>query len=246
MFNRDRWQEILETIRKNKLRTILSGFTVALGIFIFIVLFGFGNGLKNSFKQFFLDDSTNTLWVYPGRTSKPYRGFKANRRIEFENSDLKDIKDNFNFFVVGITPRINTSTRVRYKGESDNYSSRAVAPEHQYIEKTIIMEGRFINENDIINKTKNIVIATGSGISSLPGIEIDEKDIISSTGALSLSKVPKKLVIIGGGYIGLEMGSVWSRLGSEVTVIEYLDFITVPFAVAKMGVPTEAAKSVPL
>ena len=158
MFNRDRWQEILETIRKNKLRTILSGFTVALGIFIFIVLFGFGNGLKNSFKQFFLDDSTNTLWVYPGRTSKPYRGFKANRRIEFENSDLKDIKDNFNFFVVGITPRINTSTRVRYKGESDNYSSRAVAPEHQYIEKTVIMEGRFINENDIINKTKNIVI----------------------------------------------------------------------------------------
>ena len=154
MFNRDRWQEILETIRKNKLRTILSGFTVALGIFIFIVLFGFGNGLKNSFKQFFLDDSTNTLWVYPGRTSKPYRGFKANRRIEFENSDLKDIKDNFNFFVVGITPRINTSTRVRYKGESDNYSSRAVAPVHQYIEKTVIMEGRFINENDIINKTK--------------------------------------------------------------------------------------------
>ena len=120
MFNRDRWQEILETIRKNKLRTILSGFTVALGIFIFIVLFGFGNGLKNSFKQFFLDDSTNTLWVYPGRTSKPYRGFKANRRIEFENSDLKDIKDNFNFFVVGITPRINSITRVRYKRESDN------------------------------------------------------------------------------------------------------------------------------
>ena len=74
--------------------------------------------------------------------------------------------------------------------------------------------------------SKNIVIATGSAVASLPGIEIDENNIISSTGALSLNKVPKKLAIIGGGYIGLEMGSVWSRLGSEVTVIEYLDYIT--------------------
>ena len=73
---------------------------------------------------------------------------------------------------------------------------------------------------------KNIVIATGSSVASIPGIEIDEKNIISSTGALSLKKVPKKLAVIGGGYIGLEMGSVWSRLGAEVTVIEYLDHIT--------------------
>ena len=73
---------------------------------------------------------------------------------------------------------------------------------------------------------KNIVIATGSSPTSLPGIEIDEKNIVSSTGALSFSEVPKELIVIGGGYIGLEMGSVWSRLGSKVTVIEYLDFIT--------------------
>ena len=70
------------------------------------------------------------------------------------------------------------------------------------------------------------MIATGSNHSTLPGIEIDEKNIVSSTGALSLNKVPKKLIVIGGGYIGLEMGSVWSRLGAEVTVIEYLDHIT--------------------
>ena len=82
------------------------------------------------------------------------------------------------------------------------------------------------NNNKTNYKSKNIVIATGSEVSSLPGIEIDEKNIISSTGALSLKKVPKKLAIIGGGYIGLEMGSVWSRLGSEVTVIEYLEYIT--------------------
>jgi len=75
-------------------------------------------------------------------------------------------------------------------------------------------------------QTKNIVISTGSIPASLPEIKIDEKIIISSTGALSFNKVPKELIIIGGGYIGLEMGSVWQRLGSNVTVIEFLDHIT--------------------
>ena len=96
-------------------------------------------------------------------------------------------------------------------------------------------KGVLFSKNDIVvyennkrtnYKAKNIVIATGSAVVSLPGIEIDEKNIISSTGALSLNEVPNKLAVIGGGYIGLEMGSVWSRLGSEVTVIEYLDHIT--------------------
>lgn len=74
-------------------------------------------------------------------------------------------------------------------------------------------------------KTKNIVIATGSSYSSLPNLKIDEKNIVSSTGALELKKVPKRLIVVGGGYIGLEMGTVWRRLGSQVTVIEYLDRI---------------------
>jgi len=96
-------------------------------------------------------------------------------------------------------------------------------------------KGVLFSKNDIVvydnNKkanytAKNIVIATGSTVASLPGIQIDEKNIVSSTGALSLTSVPKKLAVIGGGYIGLEMGSVWSRLGSDVTVIEYLEYIT--------------------
>tara|TARA_B100000945_G_scaffold296459_1_gene274753 strand:- start:14863 stop:16266 length:1404 start_codon:yes stop_codon:yes gene_type:complete len=96
-------------------------------------------------------------------------------------------------------------------------------------------KGVIFSKNDVIvyndnkkvsYKAKNIVIATGSTSTPLPGIEIDEKNILSSTGALSLEKVPKSLVVIGGGYIGLEMGSVWNRLGSEVTVIEYLDHIS--------------------
>tara|TARA_X000000950_G_scaffold47554_1_gene55053 strand:- start:943 stop:2172 length:1230 start_codon:yes stop_codon:yes gene_type:complete len=158
MFSRDQWQEIFETIRKNKLRTILSGFTVALGIFIFIILFGFGNGLKNSFEQFFLHDATNTLWLYPGVTSKAYQGFKDNRRIEFENSDLIDIKENFTFFLENITPRINRREVLSYKGQSNIYNIRAVAPAHQNVEKTIIMKGRFINQKDIDERTKNITI----------------------------------------------------------------------------------------
>ncbi len=72
---------------------------------------------------------------------------------------------------------------------------------------------------------KNILIATGSEVAPLPGVDIDEKRVVSSTGALSLSAVPKHLVVIGGGYIGLEMGSVWRRLGSKVTVVEFLDKI---------------------
>tara|TARA_B100000674_G_scaffold442818_1_gene407383 strand:- start:244 stop:1644 length:1401 start_codon:yes stop_codon:yes gene_type:complete len=81
------------------------------------------------------------------------------------------------------------------------------------------------NKETII-KTDNTVIATGSLAMSLAGVEIDEKTIVSSTGALKLEKVPKKMIVVGGGYIGLEMGSVWSRLGAEVQVIEFLDHIT--------------------
>ena len=73
--------------------------------------------------------------------------------------------------------------------------------------------------------TKNILIATGSEVTPLPGVDIDEKQIVSSTGALSLGKVPKKMIVVGAGVIGLELGSVWRRLGAEVTVVEFLDTI---------------------
>ena len=96
--------------------------------------------------------------------------------------------------------------------------------------------GSFKSKNEILIKddknkemiieAEKIVIATGSAPVSLPGIDFDEKIIVSSTGALKLEQVPKKMVVVGGGYIGLEMGSVWSRLGAEVHVIEFLDHIT--------------------
>ena len=158
MFSRDRWQEIFETISKNKLRTFLSGFTVALGIFIFIILFGLGNGLKNSFQEFFLDDASNAIFLYPGKTSMPYKGFKANRKIEFDNEDLEDIKTNFPLLIEYVTPRITRSGLTRYKGENNTYTTSAVAPGHQFIEKTIIMKGRYINQSDLDKNAKHAVI----------------------------------------------------------------------------------------
>ncbi|MBT4063525.1 MAG: FtsX-like permease family protein [Flavobacteriaceae bacterium] len=158
MFSRDRWLEIFETIRKNKLRTFLSGFTVALGILIFVVLFGFGNGLRNTFENFFEDDAKNTMWLRSGRTSKPYMGYEANRLIEFDNDDLKEISSRFEFYIEGITPRISFSGNVGYKLESNNYSIRGVGPSHQKNEMTIMMKGRYINGLDIDNKERNVVI----------------------------------------------------------------------------------------
>jgi len=158
MFSRDNWKEIFETIQKNKLRTFLSGFTVALGILIFVVLFGFGNGLINTFQKFFEDDAQNIIYVFPGRTSLPYKGYKSGRQIEFDNSDISDIKKNFAMFLEYVTPRITRSGMVSYKNESNSYSTRAVAPSHQDAEKTIIMKGRYLNTLDVKNKTKNAVI----------------------------------------------------------------------------------------
>lgn len=158
MFSRDNWKEIFETIQKNKLRTFLSGFTVALGILIFVVLFGFGNGLINTFNGFFGDDATNVFQIFTGRTTMPYKGYKANRSIEFDNDDLADIEKNFPLFLEYITPRITRQDTVSYKNESNSYNTWAVGPAHQFSEMTIIMKGRYLNELDIENKTKHAVI----------------------------------------------------------------------------------------
>lgn len=106
--------------------------------------------------------------------------------------------------------------------------------------------GSFVNEHEVkvqLNDGgetsvigKNILIATGSEATPFPGLEIDEKRVVSSTGAIALEKVPEKLIVIGGGIIGLEMASVWSRLGSKVTVVEFLNQIGGP------GMDSEIAK----
>jgi len=158
MFNVERWKEIFQSIQKNKLRTVLSGTTVSLGILIFIILFGLGEGLKNSYSDLFLRQANNVVFLYPGKTTKPYGGFKTNRRIEFDNSDITDIKANFSDRVEYINPTIRYGDNIKYKLESYNFSIQAVSPSNQYIAGNVLMKGRYINEKDIENKTKVVVI----------------------------------------------------------------------------------------
>jgi dihydrolipoamide dehydrogenase len=149
---------------------------------------------------------------------------KAKKDFNNQGIEISDIKLNIKKMMLNK----NKSIQVLTKGVEFLFKKNKVT----YIKG----KGVLFSNNDIVVyeennkrtniKAKNIVIATGSEVSSIPGIEINEKNIVSSTGALSFDKVPNKLAVIGGGYIGLEMGSVWSRLGSEVTVIEYLDYIT--------------------
>lgn len=158
IFSKDSWREIFDTIKKNKLRTFLSGFTVAMGIFIFIILFGFGNGLQNSFAKYFTDDKVNTIRIYPSSTSLPYKGYAANRRIEFTNQDLVEIKEHFKSKVKDIVVRNTNFFQIKYKEKSNNYQVRAVSPGHKEAEMTIIMQGRYLNEGDITNRKKHAVI----------------------------------------------------------------------------------------
>ncbi|MEO9891326.1 ABC transporter permease [Aurantibacter sp.] len=158
MFSRDTWHEIFETIQKNKLRTFLSGFTVALGILIFVSLVGLTNGLQNTFNEFFSNNSNNMLYLFPGRTSVPYKGYKSGRQIEFDVSDIKDIEKNFSLMTEYITPRIDRGGVVKYKSEFNNYNIRGVSESFQFAANTLIMKGRYLNKEDIRQKTKFAVI----------------------------------------------------------------------------------------
>lgn len=158
MFDLGRWQEIFESIGKNKLRTFLGAFTVALGIFIFTVLFGMGNGLKNTFKEFFVDDATNSIFIRTGFTTKAYKGFKEGRKIQLKNDDYELLKKDFGNKIEYISVRLYKNVLAINKKESGSYTIRAVHPDHQFLENTIITEGKFIDDNDIKNKTRVVVI----------------------------------------------------------------------------------------
>ena len=158
MFDLDLWREIFQSINKNRTRSLLSGFTVAFAILLFTILFGIANGLNNTFKKAFADDAANSIFIRSGRTTKAHKGLQAGRRIQFKNDDLEYIKKDFDDKIEFITARIYLNVSATFRNEQSNYSVRAVHPDHQFLERTLVKEGRYINQNDLNNKTKVIVI----------------------------------------------------------------------------------------
>jgi len=159
MFDLDTWQEILDTIKANKLRSFLTGFSVAWGIFMLIVLLGSGQGLANGIEYQFRDDAINSIWVFPGQTSIPYKGLGPGRRLQLTNDDREEIRTGVGG-VEHITSRfyISGNLRVRYKNETTTFDVRSVHPDHQYLEKTIMTAGRFLNARDLDEFRKVAVI----------------------------------------------------------------------------------------
>lgn len=158
MFNRDTWQEIWHSIKSNKLRTFLTGFSVAWGIFILVLLLASVNGMQNGFHKQFNDDATNSIFIYPNATSKPYGGFEAGRRIQFKNDDLEFIKGSYEGSYEYISPRFNRSVSTKYKQETGTYSIVGVSQDHQKIERSIIESGRYLNQRDVKDRNKVLVI----------------------------------------------------------------------------------------
>ena len=158
MFDLDRWREIFQSINKNKLRSIMSGFTVAFAILLFTLLFGVVSGLKNTFEGAFVDNAVNSMFVRVWKTTKPFNGLQSGRRIQLKNPDYDYLAEKYDSKIDLMTARIFKNFSISHKNKQDNYSITAVHPDHQFLEKTIITEGRYINQLDINESSKVIVI----------------------------------------------------------------------------------------
>ena len=158
MFDLDRWREIFQSIRKNKLRSVMSGFTVAFAILLFTLLFGVANGLSNFFKAAFADNAQNMMFVRVWKTTKPYKGLQTGRRIQLKNKDFNYITEKYDDKIEYESARINKNFSIKYKNNANNYSVKAVHPDYQFLEKTTIDQGRYLNKLDINQKKKVIVI----------------------------------------------------------------------------------------
>ncbi len=158
MFDLDRWREIFQAIGKNKLRTVLSGFTIAFAILLFTLLFGIGNGLKNMFEKQFAGDSQNSVYVFSGSTTKPFKGLQSGRRIQFRNDDMKFMNEKFEDEIQFFSPNIQRRMQGIYKGEQNTYTVRGVYPDYQPLESAVMESGRFLSVLDLKNKMKVVAI----------------------------------------------------------------------------------------
>jgi putative ABC transport system permease protein len=151
----DRWLEIGETLGRHPLRTALTMGSVAWGTFVLVVLLGTGQGLQNSVRWQFRDDATNSLWVWPGQTSRPHEGTAVGKPIRFTTRDYDAVRATVDE-VDHITTRFGRwgGVTVQYGDRSSQYTVRSVNPDHRYLENTLITEGRFIDELDLAERRK--------------------------------------------------------------------------------------------
>ena len=160
MFDIDRWQEIFETISKNKLRTFLTGLSVASGVFILVILLGFGQGFQNGIRKEFEGDATNRVWVWTQVTTKEFNGLNPGRRIQLRNSNYDHINKAFDedLEYKSSVFRVWNST-INYKKESGSYGIQGVSPDYQQIENVKMINGRFLNQVDMDNFQKVVIIS---------------------------------------------------------------------------------------
>lgn len=155
----DLWQEIYGTIKRNKLRTALTGFAVAWGIFMLIVLLGAGNGIIHAFEQNSSERALNSIRIFPGWTTKSYDGLKEGRRVQLDNRDLDDTEKQFteNVISAGATVR-QGNVNVSFGQEYVNISLMGVYPNYTEVETVKTASGRFINHNDLKDRRKVIIL----------------------------------------------------------------------------------------
>jgi len=159
MFDLERWQEIFDTIRKNKLRTFLTGLSVASGIFILVILLGFGQGMRNGIENEFKQDASTSVWVWPGVTSKEYKGLNPGRRIQLVNENYDKASAMFDDDIEYGSARIFVrGISVNYGKEALIYGVQGVASDFQFIENAKMVEGRFINYQDEVSNGKVAII----------------------------------------------------------------------------------------
>lgn len=159
MFDIERWQEIFDTLRKNKLRTFLTGLSVASGIFILVILLGFGQGMQNGIAHEFEQDASTSVWVWPGMTTKEFKGLNPGRRIQLRNGDFEYWSKAQGDRIDKQSPRIFVrDVAVNYGKEALVYGIHGVAGDFQMIENAKMVEGRFINYSDLESTAKVVVI----------------------------------------------------------------------------------------
>ncbi|MBM1106003.1 ABC transporter permease [Aurantibacter crassamenti] len=160
MFDIERWQEIFDTIRKNKLRTFLTGLSVASGIFILVILLGFGQGMQNGIANEFEGDANNLLGVWTQVTTKEYKGLNPGRPIILSNRDYDYIESKYSDILEFKSPNLRIfNASINYKNESGAYQVQAVAPNYQQIENAEMLQGRFLNYKDDASVAKVAIIS---------------------------------------------------------------------------------------